>query len=249
MNYSIRISPILSILILKGSKFEKKEVMKKLYLSCAIVFIALSCKEAKKESNPITVEEISITEKIANAHGYENWKNVEQLSFTFNVDRDTTHFERSWIWDTRKQEVTSIIAGDTTTYQRRAVDSTLAKLDAGFINDKYWLLAPFQLIWDAESFTYEYIEDTEAPISGKNLKKLTIVYANEGGYTPGDAYDFYFGDDYRIQEWVFRKGNAPEPSSTTTWEDYITYEGLILSQMHKRKKDDVRISLSGISVN
>ena len=43
------------------------------------------------------------------------------------------------------------------------------------------------------------------PLVGENMQKLTIVYANEGGYTPGDAYDFYFGDDFVIREWVFRK--------------------------------------------
>ena len=48
------------------------------------------------------------------------------------------------------------------------------------------------------------------------MQKLTIVYGDEGGYTPGDAYDFYFGDDHIIKEWVFRKGNATEPSTMTT---------------------------------
>ena len=38
----------------------------------------------------------------------KNWKNVEEIKFTFNVDRDTTHYERSWIWNIRKNEVTGI---------------------------------------------------------------------------------------------------------------------------------------------
>ena len=33
-------------------------------------------------------------------------------------------------------------------------------------------------------------------------------YLSEGGYTPGDAYDIYFNEDYMIKEWTFRKGNS-----------------------------------------
>ena len=209
----------------------------------------LSCKENKSRDDEKLAVEPSILEKVANAHGYDKWSKVHTLKFTFNFDRDTVHFERSWIWDVRNQEVSQIMAGDTTKYRRQSVDSTTAKVDAGFINDKYWLLAPFNLIWDKNSINYDHQLEATAPISQKPMQKLTIVYASEGGYTPGDAYDFFFEDDYLIKEWVFRKSNQPEPSTTTTWEGYELIGGLYISKMHKRASDDGSISFSNISVD
>ena len=223
--------------------------MKNISLILSLVMVLISCKENKSKVADTSPKELSITEKIAQAHGLDNWKNVQSLKFTFNVDRDTLHFERSWIWDVKKQEVSQITGADTISYNRQAVDSTLAKVDAGFINDKYWLLAPFNLVWDSNSFTYEHQNEATAPISNKSMQKLTIVYASEGGYTPGDAYDFFFEDDYKIKEWVFRKSNQPEPSTITTWEDYELLGGLLISKMHKRDTGDSSISFTGVAVN
>ncbi|NNG09928.1 MAG: hypothetical protein HKM92_07130, partial [Arenibacter sp.] len=143
--------------------------------------------------------------------------------------------------------VTGISRGDTITYNRKEVDSTTSKVDAAFINDKYWLLAPINILWDEKSITYNYDESSIAPISNDSLPKLTIVYGNAGGYTPGDAYDFYLADDYRIKEWVFRKGNAPEPSSITTWEGYEQIEGLAVSTMHKNKEGNFKLYFTGVA--
>ena len=223
--------------------------MKNIYIVLLITLSFLACKENKPKAVENTTPELSILEKVANAHGYENWSQVKTLKFTFNFDRDTIHFERSWIWDVRNQEVSQIMAGDTTKYMRQSVDSITAKVDAGFINDKYWLLAPFNLVWDADNFTYEHQSEATAPISQKPMHKLTIVYGSDGGYTPGDAYDFFFEDDYLIKEWVFRKSNQPEPSTTTTWEDYERIGGLEISKMHKRASDDGSLSFSNVSVD
>lgn len=205
-------------------------------LLVATFLFLISCKTDKKPEKPIETKEYSIMEKVANASGFENWKHVSELRFTFNVDRDTSHFERTWIWDIKKNQVTSIINKDTISYDRSKIDTVLQKTDGGFINDKYWLLAPFNLIWDKNNFTEVHKANEIAPISKKSMQKLTIVYGSEGGYTPGDAYDFYFGDDFIIKEWVFRKGNQPEPSLVTTWEDYVEKGGLKIAQMHKNNE-------------
>lgn len=174
-----------------------------------IVFSA--CKNKENAPNTAETKETSILEKIAYAHGYGNWGRIEKIAFTFNVDRDSSHFERRWEWLPKTNSVTYSTRQDTISYNRKKLDSTLDKTNAGFVNDKYWLLAPFQLIWDKNNFTYNTTMDVAAPISGTPMRKLTIVYGKDGGYTPGDAYDFYLGEDYRIQEWAFRKGNQEEP--------------------------------------
>ena len=213
-----------------------------------ISFLIISCKTDKKSEATTAEIETTVLEKIANAHGFQNWKNVEEIAFTFNVDRDSTHFQRSWIWKPKTNDVVHISAADTLKYNRKQMDSTALKTNAGFINDRYWLLAPFNLIWDNNNFTYEHQLEVEAPISKVPMQKLTIVYGNEGGYTPGDAYDFYFEGDYLIKEWVFRKGNQSEPSMTTTWENYSKYEGLTLVKDHKRAEGNFNLYIDNIAV-
>ena len=205
------------------------------------LLISIGCKTEKKSTSPKPEKELTVLEKIAFANGYQNWSDIKQLKFTFNVDRDTSHFERKWIWNPQINEVTGISNGDTATYLRSEADSTIAKVDAAFINDKYWLLAPFQLIWDSNNITNEHSLKAEAPISKKTMQKLTVVYGNEGGYTPGDAYDFYFEDDYLLDEWVFRKGNQPEPSMITTWEDYSDINGLKIAKMHQNTEGNFKL--------
>src|SRR5690606_24023375 len=113
------------------------------------------------------------------------------IAFTFNVDRNGKHSERSWIWKPKSQVIIFISSKDTIKYNRSRMDSVSMKTDAAFINDKYWMLAPFQLVWD-KGMEFSEKENVVAPISKDTLSQLTIVYPNEGGYTPGDAYDFFY---------------------------------------------------------
>jgi hypothetical protein len=221
--------------------------MRQLLVCAAVFFVLASCKtESKKEvlSNP---EKLTVSEKIAKAHGIDAWNKVYQLDFTFNVDQDTLHFERSWSWKPKANEVVLTTETDSIAYNRQETDSIVITADRGFINDKYWLLAPFNLVWDKGIKEKLHTEKATAPISGESLQKLTIVYADDaGGYTPGDAYDFYFGDDYLIKEWVFRKGNAPEPGLITTWEDYSDFNGLKIAKTRVRNKGNWKLYFTGI---
>ncbi|MEX0361806.1 MAG: hypothetical protein AB3N10_12560 [Allomuricauda sp.] len=220
----------------------------KYYFFLALLSFTLisACKtEPKAESTP--EKELSITEKIAQAHGYDAWKSVKEITFTFNVDRDTTHFERTWVWEPKTNKVTSI-SSDTLVYNRKSMDSIALERNAGFINDRFWILAPFNLIWDANNYTSEHKKGQKAPISGESMQQLTIVYGNEGGYTLGDAYDFYFKDDFVLREWEFRKANQTEPSMTTTWEDYVTMKGLKLAQDHRKSEEEFSLNFTNLSV-
>jgi hypothetical protein len=220
--------------------------MKKLLLFSSILILVTNCKTDKKPENPIVEE--SVLEKVANAHGIEHWNKVKEIRFTFNVDRDTSHYERHWIWNTRTQDVMSMASGDTITYNRKAVDSISQRTDASFINDKYWLLAPINILWDKNNLNYSYEEKALAPISNDSLSRLTVVYGSDGGYTPGDAYDFYLGDDYLVREWVFRRSNNPEPTSTTTWEGYEEINGLRISKMHRNRDRNFSLYFTGVEV-
>ncbi|WP_437399428.1 hypothetical protein [Flagellimonas lutimaris] len=217
----------------------------------ALLFFA-ACKTEPKKSKETaeTIEpEKTVPELIAEAHGFDHWKNVNEITFTFNVDRDSMHFERSWDWKPKSNMVTAISGTDTLTYNRADMDSTALKTNGGFTNDRYWLMAPFNLMWDASNYTYEHTAEATAPISEEPMQKLTIVYANEGGYTPGDAYDFYFKEDYIVREWAYRKSNQEEPNLVSTWEDYVDLKGIKLAQQHNRPEGGTSLYFTGLSVS
>lgn len=206
------------------------------------------CKSDKQTVTTEPEKELTVLEQVAYAHGFQNWKDVSEIQFTFNVDRDTVHFERTWIWKPKSNDVVAVSAKDTLYYNRKNMDSIAQKANGGFINDKYWLMAPFNLIWDKDNITYTHELEVAAPISQKPMQKLTIVYGTEGGYTPGDAYDFFFEDDFIVREWIFRRGNVAEPSTVTTWENYIEKNGLQLSTSHKNAEGNFKLHFTNIAV-
>jgi hypothetical protein len=228
--------------------------MKKSIYLVFISFALISCNNTKnssgnnEEKQVISEEKLSTAEKIANANGFENWKDVSEIAFTFNVDRGENHFERSWIWKPKTDDVSLISSeGITINHNRSSMDSLTMQTDAKFINDKYWLLAPFQIAWD-EGTTFSEKEKVLAPISKDTLNQLTIVYGNDGGYTPGDAYDFFYDKNYKIKEWNFRQGNSEAVSMSTTWEDYENFNGLEIAKTHKDSTGNFKLYFTNISV-
>lgn len=220
--------------------------MKKTAFLILISIITFSCKNEKNET--LSEEEpLTLPEMIAFAKGIEHWNQVEELHFTFNVDRGENHSERSWIWKPKTDDVTAIQNKDTIQYNRKNLDSISLKTDPGFINDKYWLLAPFNLVWD-EGTTFSQKDSVQAPISNKVMQQLTISYGDEGGYTPGDAYDFFFENDFQIKEWIFRKGNDTIPYLVTTWEDYKDFNGIKIATMHQNPEGTFKLYFTNIEV-
>ena len=229
-----------------------------------IILIGLIFTECKEKTDPYktqiapnitkntTKEEnknflLTVADSIANTYGYEYWKNISEIQFTFNVDRANTHLERSWIWKPKTQEVTLVTEVDTIRYQRNQIDSTQLETDQAFINDKFWLLAPFHLIWDKNTIIDKQTR-TIAPISGNELNKITLTYGKEGGYTPGDAYDFFYDEHWIIKEWIFRKGNAEKPSIITTWEDPKIVNNIRFSTMYQNSEGSFKLYFTDIAL-
>jgi hypothetical protein len=228
--------------------------MKRTLLLLSLLFLFLSCQETTKKnekldetSNPDENTERSIAETIAYKNGLEHWKDVSEINFTFNVDRGANHSERSWTWKPQANDITMRTATDTVFFNRNNLDSITKPYDAAFINDKYWLLAPFNLAWDTGT-TISEATKKEAPISGATLNTITLTYGDEGGYTPGDAYDFFYDDTYIVKEWIFRKGNSEKPSMITTWEDYENFKGLNIAKMHQDSTGGFKLYFTNISV-
>ena len=143
----------------------------------SFLFAMLSCKQSSSENE--------IGHQIAIANGIDNFKKVQMLEFTFNVQRDTAvPSSRHWQWFPKINEVVFITDSNTTRFKR--TDTTtqeLKKLNARFTNDEYWLLYPYHLSWDKG---FELLDSgmKVSPISGKSLQKVTTKYNDKDGFTP-----------------------------------------------------------------
>lgn len=223
--------------------------MKSLYIGLLCVVLVASCKsETSKPTETKEPKSLSIAEKIANAHGFQNWENVSEVKFTFQVDVDTIKGKgRSWQWKPKSDEVTMVAGEQSVTYNRNTVDSTLVPADRAFINDKYWLFVPFQLVWD-NSAKISTPKTTEAPLSKKSMNMITVTYPKEGGYTPGDAYDIFYDEDYIIREWIYRKNNAETPSLTTTFENYQDFKGIKIAKDHKKDAGSWNLNFTDLEI-
>lgn len=228
---------IVSVFLLK-----RYSIMKK-WIGLFFVVIAIeSCKDQTSKT-----EAKSTAQKITEAYGIENWNTVNELHFTFNVDRDTNHFERSFIWKPKTQDISFFGFGDTLHFKEHKIDSLSLRAHKNFVNDSYWLLAPFHIMWDSGT-TISEEESAIAPISGKTLHKLTLTYGNEGGYTPGDAYDFYYNKEYIIEEWAYRQGNQDKISMTTSWSNIEAHNGVKMNTMHQDSTNTLKLYFTNLLV-
>jgi len=215
--------------------------MKSLTPMLAVLGLVMACNVPATE----TTHELTPTEKIARAYGIDKFDNMGELDYTFNVQRDTILSGRSWRWRPSSGEVVSISNGDTVSYNNANVGEDLKQVDHRFINDKYWLLFPFQLVWDSD-MSFKLTEKQEAPISGKPMNHLVVTYGSEGGYTPGDVYELFLDDNWLIREWVFRKGGSEEPSLVTTWENYKDFDGIKIALDHYSKDRGFRLFFTNV---
>ncbi len=226
--------------------------MKSILTLCLLLSILIGCKDksdktgnSELSTTEISSEELPITKKIANANGLEDFQKLEELNFTFNVKvNDTLRSERAWKWFPKTKKIVLTEKGETISYTQgdSLNDKTLAA-DQKFINDSYWLLFPYQLVWS--EFESNYNEKAIAPISNQEMQKLTINYKGKGGYSPDDSYHLFFGDDMMIKEWTYVSSTGRE--LTTTWEDYETFKGVPISKMHKTADGSFQLYFSDIS--
>lgn len=222
--------------------------MKNSILLLFIITGFVSCKDSSTEPETTNEEtEISIVEKIARANGIEHFDEIEKLNYTFNVKvNDTLRTSRAWEWNTKTGEVSLSVNDSTFSYNHKKQAGEFPDTDQKFINDQYWLLFPFHLVWD--KMEYEHQTEASAPISGKQMQKIIVTYPPGAGYTPGDVYEIYFDDDYIIKEWTYRRGGSNENPFSATWEGYETFDGVKISTSHKNADGNFELFFSDIAV-
>jgi len=213
--------------------------------------LGLVCIVAAQERPPIC-------EQIAKTYGLASFPQVEQIRYTFNVDLGQIKLSRSWLWEPKTDRVSyesKDKEGKTVkyTYLRSQVSSQPAEvgkeIDPAFINDQYWLLFPLHLSWDKDAKVED--QGTQKVPGGKGTARRVVVsYPSQGGYTPGDRYELFVGEDYQVRAWVYHAGGSPKPTLTASWGDYKKAGPLLISLEHRGMKDGkpIRIFFTEVAV-
>jgi hypothetical protein len=224
-------------------------------LSSLVLLFAFSILLAFPASS--RAEQSSPTIAIAKGYGIDSFGQIETIRFTWNVEAPGRKIARSWEWspktDTVSYEGKDKDGKDVkASYKRSELSSqtdAVKALDPNFVNDQYWLLLIFHIVWDGVPGIDEGTQ--KLPLGDGSAQKISVKYP-EAGYQPGDTWDLYIGSDKRIQEIVYHRG-APNPPPHLVMANYTDYKKagpLLIAMDHHGKIDgnDFRLFFTGVSV-
>jgi len=226
--------------------------MSKLSRSTTISFLILGLLVLATTST--WAQKAPIADQIAKAYGLDSFGQIDAIRYTFNLP--IFKISRTWTWEPKANRVTyegKDKAGNPVkvTYIRSQLSSqpenVQKEVDPGFINDQYWLVFPFHLVWDG------------APVEDKGMQKLklgkgsarqvVVKYSSDGGYTPGDTWTLYVGSDNRVEEMEFHHGGNAKPSVVIAkWEGYKKAGPLLVATDHSGTADGKPFTLSFTNV-
>lgn len=192
--------------------------------------------------------------RVAAAHGISAWDRVVEISYTFNVERGERRSFRSWTWRPREGRITYHGGSriDTSfTYTRADLhpDSPqiLRDVDHAFINDQYWLIFPFHLVWDSD-VTVSDEGLAPLPIGEGQARKVVARYGPMGGYTPGDVYEVFVDEHDRMVQWRFLETGDEAEAHPMTFEDHRVFGGLRIPMEHRSRDGSARLFFTDVRV-
>ncbi len=216
-------------------------IMKRFLTVATIAVVLISCKNNSADAAG-DAEILPMSEQVALASGIDQWEEVKLVKFTFNVDRnEKTLVSRAWEWNPKSGQVTLTVNDTSITYNRnQKLDSLSIGNDRSFINDVYWLLPQFKLVWD-EGTEISYPETASDQI-------VRIKYTGNDGYTPGDQYDMVIDSTMMITSWKYYPSGATEPAMETSFEDYNDYNGIKIASDHITPDGSTRIYFTNVEI-
>ena len=101
-----------------------------------------------------------IAEQMAKTYGLDSFGQIEGIRYTFNAELPGVELSRTWEWNPKTGTV-SYEGKDKegksmkVAYQRSQLssqsDAIKNEIDPAFVNDQYWLLLPFHVVWDSSA--------------------------------------------------------------------------------------------------
>jgi hypothetical protein len=196
-----------------------------------------------------------IAEQIAKAYGLDSFGQIEAVRYTFNLDVPVLKLKlaRTWTWEPKADRVTfegKDKAGKPVkvTYVRSQIsgqpDNVKNEIDPGFVNDQYWLVFPFHVVWDTGS-TVEDKGMQKLPTGKSSARHVVVKYPSNVGYTPGDTWELFVGADNRVQQMVFHHGGSAKPNTVVaSWAGYKKAGPLVVSTDHRGTADGAPMTLT-----
>jgi hypothetical protein len=200
-----------------------------------------------------------IAEQMAKTYGLDSFGQIEGIRYSFIAELPGVELSRRWEWNP-KTDTVSCEGKDKegkpvkVTYQRSQLgsqsDAVKNEIDPAFLNDQYWLVFPFHVVWDSSAtVTDEGMQ--KLPIGNASAERVVVKYPPDGGYSEGDTWELYVGADKRVEEIIYRRGGTRKPSVViATWADYKKAGPLLISTDHRGTADEkpLRVSFSDVSV-
>lgn len=205
----------------------------------------------------------SLAEQVAKTYGLDSYGQIDAVRYTFNLQFPGVVLARTWTFEPKTGQVTYEGKDKEgkpvkATYLRSQLssqsDAIKNDIDPGFINDNYWFMLPFHVYWD----TSANVQDRGAqplPQGSGSARLISVKYPSDVGYTPGDTWDLYIGNDNRIQAMVYHRGGPKKPSLVVaSWDGYKKAGPLLVSTEHNGTADggplrlfftDVAVKMAG----
>ncbi len=218
-------------------------MMRRLAAALLMVLAGVTARAQERDPRADTVGH----ELIAALGGEGAWEKARQFQFDFVVikeGKEVARFSHAWdryTGDYRVQGVDKAGAPyavyfNVNTKAGRALVNGVAvegeekekRLEGAygrFINDTYWLLAPWKVFDPGVHLAY----DGEKPCAGGTCDVLKLSFENVG-LTPKDVYWLWVTrDGRRMLQWQYVLGGAAEPPTTAEWKDWRKLGGIMLS--------------------
>lgn len=238
--------------------------MKTRVLACVFVALASAARAADRDPKADAVGH----ELIAAMGGMPAWEKARQFRFDFVVVKEGKPVARfSHLWDrftgdyrlagTDKSGAPYTVlfnvntkAGTAYVNGRRAEADKQAQLLENaygrFINDTYWLLAPWKIFDPGVHLAY----DGEKPCPGGGTCDVLKLSFDEVGLTPKDVYWMWVArDGHRMVQWQYVLGGAADPPTTAAWKDWKTMGGIALSMDKPMSGEPFEIRFENVAVS
>jgi hypothetical protein len=202
----------------------------------------------------------SVAEQIAKTYGLDSFGQVEAIRYTFNLELPGRKLSRSWVWEPKADRISyegkdkdgkPVKVSYLQWEAYKEADTVQNEIEPAYVNDNYWLIFPFHAYWDSPSADVQDKGLQKLPSGEGSAKLVSVKYSSKGGYTPGDTWDLYVGNDNRIEYFVYHRGGETKPQLvSTTWEGYKTAGPLLFSTEHRGTADGgaVRVWFTDVAV-
>ncbi len=180
--------------------------------------------------------------------GEKGWEKARQFRFDFVVERDgkvVARFSHAWdrytgdyrvsgtdktgapfvmYFNVNSKDGQALVNGKPAEGEAR---EGMLKMGYGrFINDMYWLLAPWKIFDPGVRLAY----DGEKPCPGGGACDVLKLSFDDVGLTPKDVYWLWVTrDGRRMVAWQYVLNGAQEDPTMALWKDWRVFSGISLS--------------------